>query len=68
MNMPEPFERALLLAFRSSICCVVYPRVLGPSASWSSRSRPTAACLKGPDGKVVGSGLIAQPFTKDEYF
>jgi K+-transporting ATPase ATPase C chain len=24
--------------------------------------------LKGPDGQVVGSSLIAQPFTKDEYF
>jgi len=24
--------------------------------------------LAGPDGKVVGSKLIAQPFTKDEYF
>jgi K+-transporting ATPase ATPase C chain len=24
--------------------------------------------LKGPDGAVVGSRLIAQPFTKDEYF
>jgi len=24
--------------------------------------------IKGPDGKVVGSRLIAQPFTKDEYF
>jgi K+-transporting ATPase ATPase C chain len=24
--------------------------------------------LKGPDGTVVGSRLIAQPFTKDEYF
>jgi K+-transporting ATPase ATPase C chain len=24
--------------------------------------------LKGPDGKPVGSRLIAQPFTKDEYF
>ena len=24
--------------------------------------------VKGPDGKIVGSRLIAQPFTKDEYF
>ena len=24
--------------------------------------------LRGPDGKIVGSRLIAQPFTKDEYF
>ena len=39
---------------------------------WSGRSsfpsRPTAAWCKGPDGKPVGSRLIAQPFTKDEYF
>ena len=27
-----------------------------------------AACCSGPDGKPVGSRLIAQPFTKDEYF
>ena len=27
-----------------------------------------AAWLHGPDGKPVGSLLIAQPFTKDEYF
>ena len=40
----------------------------GRSGRRSSRFRPTAAWCTGPDGKPVGSLLIAQPFTKDEYF
>ena len=31
-------------------------------------SKAEGSLLKGPDGQVVGSRLIAQPFTKDEYF
>ena len=45
------------------------------STPWSVGDR-TGPCpfeangsmIKGPDGKIVGSRLIAQPFTKDEYF
>ena len=43
-------------------------RCSGRSARPCSPSRRTAAWCKGPDGAVVGSLLIAQPFTKDEYF
>ena len=50
------------------------------SAAASTRSRcgpigqtvfpyqANGSLLRGPDGTVVGSRLIAQPFTKDEYF
>ena len=31
-------------------------------------NKANGSLVRGPDGKIVGSRLIAQPFTKDEYF
>jgi K+-transporting ATPase ATPase C chain len=63
-----------LLLFSVVICCVIYPAVLwaiGQSifpfqangSMVGADGKPVAA-----GGKAVGSLLIAQPFTKDEYF
>ncbi len=40
----------------------------GRSVRRSFRSRPDGSLVYGPDGTIVGSRMIAQPFTKDEYF
>ena len=47
--------------------------MLYPLAVWAIGKvffpfQANGSLLKGPDGSIVGSKLIAQPFTKDEYF
>src|SRR5271157_5203173 len=58
----------LLLFVLVFICCVVYPLVLWGIGQTVFPFQANGSILKGPDGKPVGSRLIAQPFTKDEYF
>jgi K+-transporting ATPase ATPase C chain len=50
------------------ICCVLYPLVLWAIGQAAFPFQANGSLLTGPDGKPVGSRLIAQPFTKDEYF
>ena len=57
----------LLLVF-VVICCIIYPLVLWVIGQAAFPFQANGSLLKGPDGKLVGSRLIAQPFTKDEYF
>ena len=58
----------LLLLFAVVICCVLYPLVLWVIGQAIFPFKANGSLVKGPDGKPVGSRLIAQPFTKDEYF
>ncbi|MDR3630687.1 MAG: potassium-transporting ATPase subunit C [Desulfocapsaceae bacterium] len=58
----------LLLLFSVIICCIIYPLVLWAIGKTVFPFQADGSLLKGPDGTVVGSKLIAQPFTKDEYF
>jgi len=58
----------LLLLFAVVICCVVYPLVLLAIGQTFFPFQSNGSIVKGPDGQPVGSLLIAQPFTKDEYF
>lgn len=58
----------LLVAFTVVICCIVYPLVVWAIAQTIFPEQANGSLLRGPDGSVVGSRLIAQPFTKDEYF
>jgi len=57
-----------LLFFSVVICCVLYPLVLWAIGQTAFPFQSNGSILTGPDGKPVGSRLIAQPFTKDEYF
>lgn len=57
-----------LLVFLVFICCVLYPAALWVSGQTFFPFEANGSILQGPDGKPVGSRLIAQPFTKDEYF
>jgi K+-transporting ATPase ATPase C chain len=57
-----------LLFFSVVICCVLYPLVLWAIGQAAFPFQANGSLLMGPDGKPVGSRLIAQPFTKDEYF
>jgi len=58
----------LLLVFSVVLLCVLYPLVLWVIGQTFFNSQANGSILLGPDGKPVGSRLIAQPFTKDEYF
>ena len=61
-------KSVLLLIFGVVICCIIYPLVLWVIGQTLFPFQANGSILKGPDGKPVGSKLIAQPFTKDEYF
>jgi K+-transporting ATPase ATPase C chain len=58
----------MLLAFSVVICCGIYPAVLWAIGQSFFPFQANGSMINGPDGKPVGSLLIAQPFTKDEYF
>jgi potassium-transporting ATPase KdpC subunit len=58
----------LLLVLTIIICCVVYPLTVWAIGKAFFPFQANGSLLKGPDGSIVGSKLIAQPFTKDEYF
>ncbi len=58
----------LLLVFSVVICVVLYTLALWAVGQVFFPSQANGSLLMGPDGKPVGSRLIAQPFTKDEYF
>jgi K+-transporting ATPase ATPase C chain len=58
----------LLLLFAVFICCILYPLGLWVIGQTVFPFQADGSMLKGPNGTLVGSRLIAQPFTKDEYF
>lgn len=57
-----------LLGLTIALCCVVYPLVLWGIGQTAFHDRAQGSLIAGPDGKPVGSRLIAQPFKADEYF
>jgi K+-transporting ATPase ATPase C chain len=58
----------LLLLFTVPILCLLYPAAVWVIGRAFFPFQANGSLLTGPDGQVVGSKLIAQPFTKDEYF
>src|SRR5208282_1084637 len=58
----------LLLGLTIIICCGVYPLAVWAIGKAIFPFQANGSLLTGPDGSIVGSKLIAQPFTKDEYF
>ena len=58
----------LLLLITVVIVCGIYPGVVWVIGHIFFPFQAEGSLLMGPDGQVVGSKLVAQPFTKDEYF
>jgi K+-transporting ATPase ATPase C chain len=58
----------LLAAISVVVCCVIYPLFMWGVGQAFFPFQANGSMLKGPDGQLVGSKLIAQPFTKDGYF
>jgi K+-transporting ATPase ATPase C chain len=57
-----------LLGLTLVLCCVVYPLILWAVGQLFFPDQAEGSLLFGADGKPTGSRLIAQPFSKDEYF
>src|SRR5260370_11840852 len=57
-----------LLGSTVVICCLVYPLVVWAIGQTFFPFTANGSMVTGPNGKMVGSLQIAQPFTKDEYF
>ncbi len=57
-----------LLLFAVILVCGIYPGVLWVIGQTLWPFQANGSIVNGPDGKPVGSLLVAQPFTKDEYF
>jgi potassium-transporting ATPase KdpC subunit len=57
-----------LLVSTVVICCLIYPLAVWAIGQTFFPFTANGSMVTGSDGKQVGSLLIAQPFTKDEYF
>jgi K+-transporting ATPase ATPase C chain len=57
-----------LLALTVVLCSVLYPLVLWGIGQAVFHDQAQGSLVAGADGKPIGSRLIAQPFTADEYF
>jgi potassium-transporting ATPase KdpC subunit len=58
----------LLLGFGLLLVCGVYPAILWGIGQSFFPFQANGSIVNSPDGKPAGSLLVAQPFTKDEYF
>lgn len=61
-------KSVLLLLFTVVLACGIYPAAVWAIGHLFFPFQAEGSLVTGPDGQVVGSKLIAQPFTKDEYF
>jgi potassium-transporting ATPase KdpC subunit len=57
-----------LFGFSLLLCCVVYPGLLLGIGHVAFPSQAEGSLVFDRDGKPIGSRLIAQPFTQDEFF
>ncbi len=57
-----------LLGLTVLLCCVLYPLALWAIGHSVFPDKAAGSLVVDKDGKPIGSRLIAQPFTSDEYF
>src|SRR5271157_4276378 len=61
-------KSVFLLLITVVIVCGIFPGAVWVIGHVFFPFKAEGSLLTGPDGHVVGSKLIAQPFTKEEYF
>ena len=66
--MRNIIKSLFLLTATVVVCAVAYPLAVWAIGQTFFASTANGSMVTGPDGRQVGSLLIAQPFTKDEYF
>lgn len=57
-----------LLVFTVALCCVVYPGALFVVGQTVFHDKAEGSLIYGKDGQAIGSHLIAQPFSGEQYF
>ncbi len=57
-----------LLGLTVLLCCVLYPLALWAIGHTVFPDKASGSLVMNKDGKPIGSRLIAQPFTSEEYF
>jgi potassium-transporting ATPase KdpC subunit len=57
-----------LLLLSVALCCVIYPGILLVVGQTVFSSQASGSLIANESGRAIGSRLIAQPFTGDEYF
>lgn len=62
------FTSLKLLALTLLVCCVAYPLAVLGFARVVTPDTAEGSLIRNADGEVVGSRLIAQPFTSPRYF
>ena len=58
----------VLLVLTLLLCCVLYPLTLWAAGQTLFPAQAEGSLVRGPDGAPIGSRLIAQSFSGDEYF
>src|SRR5271170_4085451 len=66
--MRNIIKSLILLTATVLVCAIAYPVAVWAIGQAFFPFTANGSMVNGPDGKQVGSLLIAQPFTKDEYF
>src|SRR5271154_2448085 len=66
--MRNIIKSLILLSATVLVCAIAYPLAVWAVGQEFFPFTANGSMVTGPDGKQVGSLLIAQPFTKDEYF
>src|SRR5271170_6553547 len=66
--MRNIIKSLILLSATVLVCAIAYPLAVWAVGQEFFPFTANGSMVNGPDGKPVGSLLIAQPFTKDEYF
>src|ERR1700689_3786942 len=61
-------KSAWLLAITVVVVCGIYPGILWVVGQTLFPFQANGSIVRSADGKVMGSLLVAQPFTKCEYF
>jgi len=66
-------RRALLISLRMAVVTIVLTGLIYPVVVWGLGAvlfpkQAAGSLVKGADGSVIGSSLIAQSFTADKYF
>ena len=61
-------KSAILIGLSVVIVCGVYPGILWVIGQTAFPFQANGSIVRDANGKVIGSLLVAQPFTKDEYF